>query len=150
MNLPEGYCLKAGATHDRPLLREFLEATFRELEPERTHFEHLDQTLTKFFDQRHPLWWVVHLGKPVGCLWLGTAWDQFSGERTMYVFLLYVRPEHRRLGLGRFLLEWAEDIARGRGDAQVTLQVFPDSHAALALYTRMGFGTRALFLSKAL
>lgn len=151
LHLPEGYYLRAGAAGDRGLLRQFLGALFDEQRPGADHDEHVDGTLNRLFDIRQaPLWWVLCGGETAGCLWLGRAWDQMSGSQTTYVHLLYIRPEHRRRGLGRFLLVWASDIARDRGDGQLTLQVLPDNWAALSLYAQMDFQTRALFLSKAL
>ena len=151
VHLPEGYHLRAGTVGDRGLLRQFLRALFDEQRPDSDHDEQIDGTLNRLFDVRQaPTWWVMRRDETVGCLWLGRAWDQMSGSQTTYVHLLYIVPEHRRRGLGRFLLGWATDIARDRGDGQLTLQVLPDNRAALSLYAQMDFQTRALFLGKSL
>ena len=53
---------------------------------------------------------------------------------------MYVAPAHRRLGLGRRLLEVALATARGwPGVARVSLTVVTTSTAARALYLRAGF-----------
>lgn len=150
-SLPEGYHLRAGKTQDRALLRRFLQELLGELGETPEAPGTIDNLLARVFDARRtPLWWAMRDSAEVGCLWLGRAWDQFSGAQSTYVHLLYVRPEHRRRGIGRFLLDWASEIARTQGDSQLLLQSLPDNTAALGLYAAMGFQTRALFLSKPL
>jgi ribosomal-protein-alanine N-acetyltransferase len=50
-----------------------------------------------------------------------------------------VKPEHRRRGLGSFLLARALDVARERGIKTVFLEVRESNEAALRLYARFGF-----------
>ena len=52
---------------------------------------------------------------------------------------LMVAATHRRLGLGRRLLEQAADWARGAGVRKLELHVFPHNEPAIALYDRFGF-----------
>ncbi|AGY58539.1 GNAT family N-acetyltransferase [Gloeobacter kilaueensis] len=149
--LPEGYHLRGGKAQDRRLLRRFLLALFAEQWPGQTAARSVDGLLARVFDLRlTPLWWVMQGSEAIGCLWLGRAWDQFSGTQNSYIHLLYVQPEHRRRGIGRFLIEWASEIARDQGDSQLTLQSLPENTPALSLYRAMGFQTRALFLTKTL
>jgi len=46
------------------------------------------------------------------------------GNRHAHIFLLYVKPEYRRQGIGTALIKYAEDWAIQRGDRQIRLQVF--------------------------
>lgn len=87
---------------------------------------------------------------PVGCLWMGTAVDQVSGLRHAHIFLLYVAPEHRRLGLARGLMAQAEGWAQQRGDRQISLQVFHHNQAALGLYSSLGYLPQSVALVKPL
>jgi carbonic anhydrase len=52
---------------------------------------------------------------------------------------LFVRPAFRGLGLGRALLDWAMDEARGAGYREIVGDTMPAMRDALALYDRMGF-----------
>ena len=51
-----------------------------------------------------------------------------------------VHPEHRRLGLGRRLLELTVDDARARKARRVLLEVRRGNQAARGLYRAFGFG----------
>src|SRR5689334_16503666 len=50
----------------------------------------------------------------VACLWMGNAIDQIKGDRHAHIFLLYVAPEHRRRGIARALMQYAENWAKQR------------------------------------
>jgi ribosomal protein S18 acetylase RimI-like enzyme len=59
-----------------------------------------------------------------------------------YVAELYVRPERRRAGLGRALMEAAMQVARGRGADMIHLGTGESDTAARALYESLGFSNR--------
>ena len=52
---------------------------------------------------------------------------------------LMVAKTHRRLGIGRALLEQAVEWARGVGVTKLELHVFPHNEPAIRLYERFGF-----------
>lgn len=52
---------------------------------------------------------------------------------------LYVRPEFRRLGVGRLLAEQVLDDARAKGYDCVLLDTLDDMESARALYEELGF-----------
>jgi ribosomal protein S18 acetylase RimI-like enzyme len=87
---------------------------------------------------------------PVACLWLGNAIDQVTGDRHAHIFLLYVLPEYRRRGIGKALVDSAENWARARGDRQMGLQVFQTNQPALNLYRQLGYQTQSLWMLKPL
>jgi ribosomal-protein-alanine N-acetyltransferase len=62
----------------------------------------------------------------------------------MHVHNLAVRPEERRRGLGRLLMELALDWGRRRGARRAFLEVRPSNAAALSLYASLGFRTISL------
>ena len=57
---------------------------------------------------------------------------------------LMVGLSHRRLGIGRALLEQAVDWARSTGVTKLELHVFPWNEPAIALYTSFGFEREGL------
>lgn len=149
--LPLGYTLRRGGWSDRSLLHKFLQLTYRELFPNLQNFSSLGETVEGMFSNSTPLWWVdTPTGKPTACLWLGIALDQSLGQRYSQIFLLYVVPEHRRLGIGKVLLHQAETWAKKRGDRQIGLQVFVDNHQAINLYQNLGYETQSLLMIKSL
>ena len=118
-------------------------------------FSHLARTVEQYFSKETPLWWVspsnesIHPSK-VACLWVGNAVDQLTSDRHAHIFLLYVKPEHRRRGIGRALMRYVENWAITRGDRQIGLQVFQSNTAAINLYHQLGYQTQSLWMVKPL
>ncbi len=52
---------------------------------------------------------------------------------------LYVRPAHRKSGLGQHLVQAVIDAARRAGHRELRLDTLPSMTSAQALYRRMGF-----------
>lgn len=76
------------------------------------------------------------------------AWIVFEH---VHIQNLAVHPEHRRRGLGRFLLGQALDEGRSRGARAALLEVRRSNCAAQNLYRRLGFeetGTRREYYSQ--
>lgn len=154
-----GYCLRIGSGLDRALLVKFMQQTYQDLLPGHD-FSHLAHTVEQFFSKDTPLWWVDFLGEgqdefncspqPVACLWVGNAIDQVRGDRHTHIFLLYVKPEHRRRGVGTALMRHVENWAIARGDRQIGLQVFQSNSSAINLYNQLGYQTQSLWMVKSL
>lgn len=152
-----GYTIHAGSSLERALLVKFMQLTYQELFPEQD-FSHLARTVEQFFSQETPLWWVDFVGEgargassspaPIGCLWVGNAIDQVRSDRHAHIFLLYVKPEHRRQGIGTALMHRVENWAAARGDRSIGLQVFSSNTAALNLYQQLGYQTQSLWMVK--
>lgn len=127
-----------------------MQLTYRELFPDHPT-QHLAETVERYFCRQTPLWWVdTREGATIGCLWLGAAVDQTSGENHTHIFLLYVAPNHRRQGIGSCLMQQAEAWAKAKGDRQIGLQVFQSNVPALALYQSFGYQTQSLWMVKRL
>lgn len=175
-DLIPGYALRSGSGLDRAQLVKFMHRTYGELYPD-GELGHLAQTVEQYFSNQTPLWLVeyqknsledaeilpvlpsshlnpksqVHnLKSTIGCLWLGNAIDQGTGQRHAHIFLLYVAPAHRRLGIGRYLVIHAENWAKKRGDRQIGLQVFLSNQPALNLYQKLGYQSHSVSMIKSL
>lgn len=161
-----GYTIRSGSSLDRALLIKFMQLTYQELFPEQD-FSHLARTVEQYFSQETPLWWVDFVGyvgegakgassspaspaspAPIACLWVGNAIDQVRGDRHANIFLLYVKPEHRRLGIGKALMRYVENWALVRGDRFIGLQVFESNTPALSLYHQLGYQTQSVWMIK--
>jgi GNAT superfamily N-acetyltransferase len=153
-SLPTGYRLKKGTKSDRDFLVKYMELTYQELYPAQRDFCHLRTTVNQYFGDRTPLWLVETAREiqwsTVACLWMGNAVDQRSGNYYAHIFLIFVEPEHRHYGIGKALIQTAENWARARGDRQIGIQVLVANHQALNLYQNAGFKTQSLSLIKPL
>jgi ribosomal protein S18 acetylase RimI-like enzyme len=81
-------------------------------------------------------------GDPFGVAVLRFRPSLWSDALECYLAELYVRPERRRHGLGRALMEAAIDVARERGADYMELGTGEDDTAARALYESLGFSHR--------
>lgn len=61
------------------------------------------------------------------------------GENEAYLALLSVKPEWRRKGIARAMLEWLLKCADVSGIKRVDVELRADNSAALALYQTRGF-----------
>ena len=61
------------------------------------------------------------------------------GDDQAHLFLLAVRPEFRREGIGRSLMQWLEKSCRTAGIRQVRLEVRAKNRGALKFYRKLGY-----------
>jgi ribosomal protein S18 acetylase RimI-like enzyme len=146
------YWLRSG--EDWRWLVKFMQQTYQERSPEQD-FSHLSQTVRQYLTEQTPFWLVEKSVpdnqrslEPLGCLWLGNAIDQVTGDRYTHILLLYVEPAHRCQGIGSALIVYAENWAQQRGDRQIGLQVFCDNHGGLNLYQSLGYQAQSLSMLK--
>jgi ribosomal protein S18 acetylase RimI-like enzyme len=66
---------------------------------------------------------------------------EFKEPRLAHLSAIAVRPEATRCGLGRQLLEAAEDAAREQGAIAMSLVTATTNHAAQSLFRRAGYQT---------
>jgi ribosomal protein S18 acetylase RimI-like enzyme len=66
------------------------------------------------------------------------------GELRAHLVLLCVRPERRRLGVGRSMIEWLLESARVAGIESLHLELRADNESAKAFYGRLGFTDTAV------
>jgi ribosomal protein S18 acetylase RimI-like enzyme len=87
----------------------------------------------------HALFVAELHGRPAGCLLLWTLHDYFSGERHAHISVIATTRDAEGNGVGRALMEHAENWARQRGHSRITLSVFETNRRAQKLYERTGF-----------
>ncbi len=75
---------------------------------------------------------------------LSVARDPHSASRHVADLGLMVAASHRRLGIGRALLEQATAWARDAGVSKLELHVFPWNEPAIRLYEQFGFEREGL------
>ena len=62
----------------------------------------------------------------------------YDGHRG-WIYYVAVHPDHRRRGIGRRIMEAAEDWFKGRDVAKVQLMIRPDNHDVARFYARLGY-----------
>ncbi|MGB8700565.1 MAG: GNAT family N-acetyltransferase [Thermosynechococcaceae cyanobacterium] len=149
MTLADPYRLRVGKRSDRSALLTLMQQAYRELYPSAV-LDHLAVTTEQLWSTQTPTWFVetAELTQLIGCLWLGHAIDQGTGDRYAHIFLLYVEPSHRRRGLGRALMQQAETWALVHGSPSIGLHVVGQSTAARSLYGQLGYIPQATFMQK--
>jgi ribosomal protein S18 acetylase RimI-like enzyme len=76
---------------------------------------------------------------PVGFIHLTTTGDYYTDSTTAHVADIVVAEEAAGRGVGSALIGFAEEWARVRGFAMLTLSVFIANERARTLYRRLGF-----------
>lgn len=89
-------------------------------------------------------------GERVGFIRLQRTRDYFNGRHNGHIADLAVAPQHEGRGVGRALLEHAEQWAREQHCQLLTLAVFPGNERARALYEASGYAPDLLRLAKSL
>ncbi len=86
--------------------------------------------------------WLASLGAdsaPGGICQLRFRHSVWTAAEDCWLEDLYVRPDARRRGLARALVERALERARERGCRRVELDTSEDNHGAIRLYDSLGF-----------
>ncbi len=86
----------------------------------------------------------------VGVLLLETRRDYFTDQAHGHVAILAVAREAEGQGVGRALLDAADEWGRRRGFRRLTLAVFADNARAKEFYARLGWRTELETLFKTL
>jgi ribosomal protein S18 acetylase RimI-like enzyme len=116
------------------ILREFNDHYDEPTPPEeilsRRIREHISDDLSYF---------ILAGDRPDGFAQVTIAPTLFSDKGEAYLYELYVKPDKRRQGLGRALLNRAMDEARARGLEHISLTTSMGDDEARALYESSGF-----------
>lgn len=74
-----------------------------------------------------------------GFLWLNTRYDIWKDDYYIYLHFVFIAPEFRGKGLGRVLMEKAEEYARSKGVGRLYLGTHGTNTKAHKLYEGAGF-----------
>ena len=88
--------------------------------------------------------------RPVGCLFVTTEPDFFTGRPGAHIEVVAVSQEAEGRGVSRVLLEAGEAWARHRGYDHVTLNVFVANARARSVYEHLGYEAETLRYRKSL
>jgi ribosomal protein S18 acetylase RimI-like enzyme len=88
--------------------------------------------------------------EPLGCLFVTTEQDFFTGRPGAHIEVVAVVPQAEGQGLARRLLEEGEAWARSRGYDHVTLNVFVANTRARAVYEHLGYAAETVRYRKSL
>jgi ribosomal protein S18 acetylase RimI-like enzyme len=73
-----------------------------------------------------------------GAVICGSVMVGFDGHRG-WVYYLAAAPEHRRMGIGRRLMQAAEEWLKAAGSPKIQLMVRGDNQAARGFYAALGY-----------
>jgi len=73
---------------------------------------------------------------------------QFYNKRTLRIDNFIIDAEHQNQGIGRAMLAWMEDFARGADCQSVILDSYVTNETAHRFYFREGFAIKCLHFSK--
>jgi ribosomal protein S18 acetylase RimI-like enzyme len=85
-------------------------------------------------------------GQVIGYLLFHDGYDTDDARRLLHVVDLYVRPDHRRGGVGKSLMVAAGLAAASRGATDLVWTVFPANADAAAFYERLGARRSSTYL----
>ena len=89
-------------------------------------------------------------GRAIGYMILGEFTPFFARRPVGFVYDVWVAPDSRQKGVGRFLMDEADRWARAKGYAKLKLEVGGTNASAQALYRAAGFRTERHYMGKPL
>jgi ribosomal protein S18 acetylase RimI-like enzyme len=89
-------------------------------------------------------------GTPAGFVWVAKTHNDFTGQLEASLLNQYVAEPYRGRGLGRRLMETAEEWARQQGLPRISLSVGAHNTLAQRLYETLGYQVDMLRMTKKL
>ena len=84
----------------------------------------------------------------VGHLIVGQMRGMITKLSFGYIFDIFVEEEFRGKGIGKLLLEKAEDYCRKKGHSRIALSVSATNDSAIELYSRTGYKAERINMAK--
>ncbi|MCE1245912.1 MAG: GNAT family N-acetyltransferase [Firmicutes bacterium] len=76
--------------------------------------------------------------------------ESSTGEEQGYIFDLSIKPQYRRLGIGKHLMKTAEDFCKAGGMKYMALNVTASNDSAVDFYENLGYETERRRMMKRL
>ena len=91
-------------------------------------------------------------GKPIGCGYarIETSKAFLQHHQHAYLGFMFVRPDHRRKGVNKFIMMALEAWCAAKGVSVLQLEVYTANQAAIRAYERAGFTRNILEMRKSL
>ena len=86
----------------------------------------------------------------IGYLFVGESGDMMTGLSFGFIYDIFVEEKSRGRGIGKLLLEKAEDYCRSKGYSRIALMVSTANDSAIGLYTGTGFKPEQMYMAKEL
>lgn len=86
--------------------------------------------------------------KYVGHLIVGQTRGMITKLSFGYIYDIFVEEEFRGKGIGKLLLEKAEDYCRKKGHSRIALSVSATNDSAIKLYSRTGYKPERINMAK--
>jgi ribosomal protein S18 acetylase RimI-like enzyme len=86
----------------------------------------------------------------LGYLWVGEGTNMMTGKNHGFIYDIFVKGEHRGRGIGRLLLQKAEEYCRDKDYPRILLMVSVNNQPAMKLYEKNGFKTVEMYMEKEL
>jgi ribosomal protein S18 acetylase RimI-like enzyme len=137
--------LKAATPADIDILVEF-SRRLNEEDPDFTGGFHFDETAVRAALEQlvtapalGQVWLICDQEKPVGYAVLTYGFSLESHGRDALIDEIYVAPDYRSRGIGRWIVQQMEAEARALGAARIYLEVERPNSRAQAFYRQLGF-----------
>lgn len=86
----------------------------------------------------------------IGYLFVGESSDMMTGLSFGFIYDIFVEEKSRGKGIGKLLLEKAENCCRKKGYSRIALMVSTANDSAIRLYSRTGFKPEQMYMTKEL
>jgi ribosomal protein S18 acetylase RimI-like enzyme len=155
----EGVRIRLSTDADDPFFRDLeMQTTWENLPPEdcrRLDREQVEQALEETHEillaRPGNVIFVAEVdGQRAGLLWFGPNRNLVTGEEEGWIYNVTVLPAYRGRGLGRRLMQHAENYAGEQGYAVIGLMVAVHNAAAREFYHRLDFQDSNLLMRKQL
>jgi GNAT superfamily N-acetyltransferase len=135
-----GLTLRFAETKDVPIILEFIKelADYEKLSHEVVATE---EKLSKSLFGDRPFVEVIiadYLTKPVGFSLFFHNFSTFLGQPGIYIEDIYIKPEHRGMGIGKTILVFLARLAVERGCGRIEWSVLDWNINALNFYNELG------------
>lgn len=124
---------------DVPALRLLVNAAYRELSEMGMNYTgtYQDEDGTRSRMRGRDVYLAYHGDRLVATI--STDLREQNGQPTLYISQFAVQPDLKRHGIGRFLMDYVEEMARQRGINRLGLDTATRAHHLVRFYTSRGF-----------